>query len=109
MNRHEKTDTAPAAAALHPLALSGVKVLDLTQWEAGSACAQSLAFLGADVFKIERPKAGGPARIASADSPDGYSLYFLVLNSNKRSVTTDMQHKTGKEFLTSLIRKCDVF
>jgi formyl-CoA transferase len=109
MNRHKKTDAAPDAAALHPFALSGVKVLDLTQWEAGSACAQSLAFLGADVFKIERPKGGDPARIASADTPDADSLYFLVLNSNKRSVTIDLQHKKGKEVLTRLIRECDVF
>jgi formyl-CoA transferase len=109
MNRHEKTDAAPAAAALHPLALSDVKVLDLTQWEAGSACAQSLAFLGADVFKIERPKGGDPARIASADTPDADSLYFLVLNSNKRSVTIDLQLQKGKEVLTRLIRECDVF
>jgi formyl-CoA transferase len=108
MNRHEKPDAAPAAA-LHALALSGVKVLDLTQWEAGSACAQSLAFLGADVMKIERPKGGDPARIASADTPDADSLYFLVLNSNKRSVTIDLQNKKGKEVLTRLIRKCDVF
>jgi formyl-CoA transferase len=108
MNRHEKTDTAPAPA-LHALALSGVKVLDLTQWEAGSACAQSLAFLGADVMKIERPKGGDPARIASADTPDADSLYFLVLNSNKRSVTIDLQNRKGKEVLTRLIRKCDVF
>jgi formyl-CoA transferase len=108
MNRHEKTDAAPAAA-MHALALSGIKVLDLTQWEAGSACAQSLAFLGADVMKIERPKGGDPARIASADTPDADSLYFLVLNSNKRSVTIDLQNKNGKEVLTRLIRKCDVF
>ena len=47
MNRHEKTDVAPAVAALHPLALSGVKVLDLTQWEAGSACAQPRDHIGA--------------------------------------------------------------
>jgi formyl-CoA transferase len=108
MNRHEKADTTPAPA-LHPLALSGIKVLDLTQWEAGSACAQSLAFLGADVMKIERPKGGDPARIASADTPDADSLYFLVLNSNKRSVTIDLQNKKGKEVLTRLIRQCDVF
>lgn len=104
-------DTAGGAPALtlHPHALSGIKVLDLTQWEAGSACAQSLAFLGADVFKIERPKLGDPARVASADTPDADSLYFLVLNSNKRSVTVDLQHKKGKEVLTRLIKTCDVF
>src|ERR1700742_2923979 len=107
MNRHQ---TISAEAALeHPRALTGVKVLDLTQWEAGSACAQSLAFLGADVLKVERPKVGDPARIASADSPDADSLYFLVLNSNKRSITIDLQKPKGKEVLTQLIRQCDVF
>ena len=108
MNQHQKTIAADIASE-HPRALTGVKILDLTQWEAGSACAQSLAFLGADVFKVERPKLGDPARIASADSPDADSLYFLVLNSNKRSITIDLQNSKGKEVLTRLIRECDVF
>ena len=108
MNQHQKTISADVASE-HPRALTGVKILDLTQWEAGSACAQSLAFLGADVFKVERPKLGDPARIASADSPDADSLYFLVLNSNKRSITIDLQNSKGKEVLTRLIRECDVF
>ena len=108
MNQHQKPITADVASE-HPRALTGVKVLDLTQWEAGSACAQSLAFLGADVFKVERPKLGDPARIASADSPGADSLYFLVLNSNKRSITIDLQNSKGKEVLTRLIRECDVF
>jgi formyl-CoA transferase len=108
MNQHQKPITADIASE-HPRALTGIKVLDLTQWEAGSACAQSLAFLGADVFKVERPKLGDPARIASADSPGADSLYFLVLNSNKRSVTIDLQNSKGKEVLTRLIRECDVF
>ena len=108
MNQHQKTIAADVASE-HPRALTGVKILDLTQWEAGSACAQSLAFLGADVFKVERPKLGDPARIASADSPDADSLYFLVLNSNKRSITIDLQNSKGKEVLTRLIRECDVF
>jgi formyl-CoA transferase len=90
-------------------ALSGIKVLDLTQWEAGSMCAQSLAFLGADVIKIEKPQGGDPARVASADSPDADSLYFLVLNSNKRAVTIDLAKEEGKDLLRKLIAKCDVF
>jgi formyl-CoA transferase len=108
MNQHQ-TGIAAEASQAHPRALTGVKVLDLTQWEAGSACAQSLAFLGADVFKVERPKIGDPARIASADSPDADSLYFLVLNSNKRSITIDVQKEQGKEVLARLICECDVF
>jgi len=91
-----------------PRALSGIRVLDLTQWEAGSTCATSLAFLGADVLKIERPKGGDPARIASVDSPDADSLYFLVLNSNKKGVTLDLSKEDGKELLRRLIRESDV-
>ena len=90
-------------------ALAGIKVLDLTQWEAGSACAQALAFLGADVLKIEKPKGGDPARIASADDPTVDSLYFLVLNSNKRGVTLDVSKPEGKRLLEGLIPECDVF
>lgn len=89
-------------------ALSGIRVLDLTQWEAGSICAQSLAFLGADVIKIEKPQGGDPARIASADSADSDSLYFLVLNSNKRAITIDLAKDEGKALLRKLVAKCDV-
>jgi formyl-CoA transferase len=71
-------------------------------------CAQSLAFLGADVIKIEKPQGGDPARIASADSPDADSLYFLVLNSNKRAVTVDLAREDGKALLRKLVAKCDV-
>jgi formyl-CoA transferase len=90
-------------------ALDGVRVLDLTQWEAGSMCVQSLAFLGADVIKIERPGAGDSARIASVDSADADSLFFLVLNSNKRSVTLNLRTERGRELLAELVRHADVF
>lgn len=105
----ETADASRAVANIDGLALSGIKVLDLTQWEAGSACAQALAFLGADVIKVERPGNGDPARIASADSPDMDSLYFLVLNSNKRAITLDLRQEEGKALLRRLIKKCDVF
>ncbi|MBN9747784.1 formyl-CoA transferase [Amycolatopsis sp. A1MSW2902] len=90
-------------------ALDGVRVLDLTQWEAGSMCVQSLAFLGADVIKVERPGVGDSARIASADSADVDSLFFLVLNSNKRSVTLNLRTERGKELLAELVKQADVF
>ncbi len=90
-------------------ALDGVRVLDLTQWEAGSTCASALAFMGADVVKIEKPRGGDPARIASADSPDKDSLYFLVLNSNKRGLTLDLAKPEGKALLRRLVAKSDVF
>jgi len=90
-------------------ALDGIRILDLTQWEAGSMCVQSLAFMGADVIKIERPQGGDSARIASADSVDMDSLFFLVLNSNKRSVTIDLRTERGRELLDALIAQSDVF
>jgi formyl-CoA transferase len=95
----------PAVAAR---ALSGVKVLDLGQWEAGSTCAQALAFLGADVFKIERPGSGDPARIVPTDSPDFDSIFFLVLNLNKKGVAIDLGRAEGRDILKRLIRECDV-
>jgi formyl-CoA transferase len=90
-------------------ALDGIRVLDLTQWEAGSMCVQSLAFMGADVIKIERPGTGDSARIASADAADMDSLFFLVLNSNKRSLTLDLRAPEGREILAGLVKRCDVF
>ena len=95
-------------ASRGPYPLSGIRVLDLAQWEAGSTCGQSLGFMGADVLKIERPQGGDPARIASADSADSDSIYFLVLNANKRGVTIDLQKQEGKELLRKLIRESDI-
>lgn len=100
---------AEATAAAPTRALEGIRVLDLTQWEAGSTCASALAFLGADVVKIEKPKGGDPARIASADSPDKDSIYFLVLNSNKRGLTIDLATAEGKALLKKLVAEADVF
>lgn len=97
-----------AAVADAPLALSGIRVLDLTQWEAGSTCATSLAFLGAEVLKVERPKGGDPARIASVDNPTADSLYFLVLNANKKGITLDLSKQEGKELLRRLVKESDV-
>ena len=90
-------------------ALSGVKVVDLTQWEAGSACVQALSYMGADAIKIERPGIGDSARIASNDSRTSDSLFFLILNSNKRSVTLDLRKEEGRAILKRLIAVCDVF
>lgn len=99
----------PAQSSGTGRALDGIRVLDLTQWEAGSTCASALAFMGADVVKIEKPKGGDPARIASADSPDKDSIYFLVLNSNKRGLTIDLAKPEGKDLLKALIAEADVF
>jgi formyl-CoA transferase len=89
-------------------ALAGVRVLDLTQFESGTACTQALAWLGADVIKIERPGRGEQGRAASSDVPGQDSYYFLLLNANKRSVTLNLQSTEGKDLFTRLLEESDV-
>lgn len=92
----------------HNAALSGVRIVDLSQWEAGTSCTQVLGFLGADVIKIERPGVGEAGRSASRDVPNLDSFYFLMLNNNKRSVTVDLKSEEGIALVRRLIRDADV-
>jgi formyl-CoA transferase len=94
--------------ALTDAALSGVRVIDLTQFEAGTSCTESLAWLGADVIKIEPPGVGEQGRRASADVPGQDSYYFILLNANKRSVTLNLRHPEGKALLRRLLESADV-
>jgi formyl-CoA transferase len=89
-------------------ALEGVRVLDFTHVQSGPTCTQLLAWFGADVIKIERPGEGDITRGQLRDIPDVDSLYFTMLNHNKRSITLDTKNKTGKTVLEELIRRCDV-
>jgi formyl-CoA transferase len=89
-------------------ALEGVRVLDFTHVQSGPTCTQLLAWFGADVIKIERPGEGDITRGQLRDIPDVDSLYFTMLNHNKRSITLDTKNKTGKTILEDLIRRCDV-
>src|SRR5207253_7368909 len=89
-------------------ALEGLRILDLSHVQAGPTCTQLLAWFGADVIKIERPGAGDITRGQLRDVPDVDSLYFTMLNHNKRSVTLDTKHPKGKEILDRLIKQCDV-
>src|SRR6516164_6811342 len=88
-------------------ALSGIRIIDMTHNQAGPACTQMLAFLGADVIKLEEPKGGDVARRNMRDS-DGDSLFFLLLNANKRSLTLDLKKEAGKALFRELIGKSDV-
>ena len=89
-------------------ALQGVRILDFTHVQSGPTCTQLLAWFGADVIKVERPGEGDITRSQLRDLPDADSLYFTMLNHNKRSITLDTKTPKGKEVLESLIKTCDV-
>ncbi|MBJ6370847.1 formyl-CoA transferase [Sedimentitalea arenosa] len=89
-------------------ALDGIKVLDFTHVQSGPTCTQLLAWFGADVIKVERPGVGDATRKQLVDVPGADSLYFTMLNHNKRSIELNSKNETGKEILTRLIEECDV-
>jgi formyl-CoA transferase len=89
-------------------ALRGIKVLDLTQFEAGPSCTEALAWFGADVVKVEEPNRGEPGRWGMTDRPDADSTYFIYYNLNKRSVTCNLKSEEGKALLRRMIAKADV-
>jgi formyl-CoA transferase len=88
--------------------LSGVKIIDLTQFEAGPSCAEALAGLGADVVKIENPKMGDPGRRPRPGQPDTDPYYFQVFNANKRSMTVNLTSPAGLALVKDLLRTADV-
>jgi len=89
-------------------ALDGVQILDFTHVQSGPTCTQLLAWLGADVIKVERAGEGDITRGQLRDIPGVDSLYFTMLNHNKRSITVDAKHPKGKAVLEALVKKCDV-
>jgi formyl-CoA transferase len=89
-------------------ALDGVRILDFTHVQSGPTCTQLLAFMGADVIKVERPGVGDITRGQLRDVKGADSLYFTMLNGSKRSITIDSKHPQGKEILDRLVRECDV-
>ncbi len=89
-------------------ALDGVKILDFTHVQSGPTCTQLLAWFGADVIKVERPGIGDITRGQLRDIKDADSLYFTMLNSNKRSITIDSKNPEGKAVLEEMVRSCDV-
>jgi len=89
-------------------ALNGVRILDFTHVQSGPTCTQLLAWLGADVIKVERAGEGDITRGQLRDLPNVDSLYFTMLNHNKRSITVDAKNPKGKAVLESLVKHCDV-
>ncbi len=89
-------------------ALDGIRVLDMTHVQSGPSCTQILAWFGADVIKVERPGTGDITRQQLRDLPDVDSLYYTMLNCNKRSITLDTKADKGKAIFTRLIEACDV-
>jgi formyl-CoA transferase len=105
-NGHPKPSTKPFGQA--GKALDGVRILDFTHVQSGPTCTQLLAYMGADVIKVERPGVGDITRGQLRDVPNADSLYFTMLNGNKRSITIDSKHAKGREILDRLIKHCDV-
>jgi formyl-CoA transferase len=105
-NGHSRPSLKPFGQAGR--ALDGVKILDFTHVQSGPTCTQLLAYMGADVIKVERPGVGDITRTQLRDVKGQDSLYFTMLNGSKRSITIDSKHAKGKEILERLVKECDV-
>ncbi len=88
--------------------LRGVRVVDFTQFEAGPSCTEALAWLGAEVVKIENPTTGDPGRRLRPGQPDDDPYYFHMFNANKKSITVNLKSPRGLELVRDLLRKADV-
>ena len=87
-----------------PNCLAGIKVLDLTQFEAGTTCTEALAWMGADVVKVENPDGGEAGRRGVADP-----YYFMIYNANKRSITVNLKSERGLALVKEMAKHADVF
>src|SRR5713101_3251592 len=91
-----------------PGALAGIRVVDVTNNQAGPSCGQILAWLGADVVKVEEPGRGDVARYSQKDRADADALFFLAFNANKRSLTLNLKHASGRDVFRVLLKTADV-
>jgi formyl-CoA transferase len=90
-------------------ALDGLRILDVSQYEAGTSATQALAWLGAEVVKVEQPGQGDPGRGVGLTGEKGYSSYFCNWNANKKSVALNLQSEAGREIFNRLVPRFDVF
>ena len=88
--------------------LAGLKIVDLTQFEAGPSCTEALAWMGAEVVKVENPRVGDPGRTAGG-LPGMDAYYFLQYNANKKSITVNLKSPKGLQIVKDLVAKADVF
>ena len=108
MNDSATASTMPQGITAEFQFLAGVKIVDFTQFEAGPSCTEALAWLGADVVKIENPNMGDPGRRLRPGQPDTDPYYFHVFNANKRSITVNLKSEHGLNLVKDLLKKADV-